>query len=142
VRRNKKEHQCPYCPKSFNQRVAFNMHVRLVKNEMVQPQMAFNVIFVVESTWASNRIRVLIVERLLAGTAVIINFFLTWHLILRHKKFFSCRKMLLKQHQRTHSGGGNKSFKFVVFGLLITFLVLYRKALQMQLRRMREKICW
>jgi hypothetical protein len=53
------------------------MHVRLVKNEMVQPQMAFNVIFVVESTWASNRIRVLIVERLLAGTAVIINFFLT-----------------------------------------------------------------
>lgn len=28
--RNKKEHACPYCPKSFNQRVAFNMHVRWV----------------------------------------------------------------------------------------------------------------
>lgn len=27
--RNKKEYNCSYCPKSFNQRVAFNMHVRI-----------------------------------------------------------------------------------------------------------------
>lgn len=26
---NKKEYNCSYCPKSFNQRVAFNMHVRI-----------------------------------------------------------------------------------------------------------------
>lgn len=29
IHRNKKEYECPYCPKSFNQRVAFNMHVRI-----------------------------------------------------------------------------------------------------------------
>lgn len=29
IHRNKKEYACPNCPKSFNQRVAFNMHVRM-----------------------------------------------------------------------------------------------------------------
>lgn len=29
IHRNKKEYSCPHCPKSFNQRVAFNMHVRM-----------------------------------------------------------------------------------------------------------------
>lgn len=29
IHRNKKEYVCPNCPKSFNQRVAFNMHVRM-----------------------------------------------------------------------------------------------------------------
>lgn len=29
IHRNKKEYVCPSCPKSFNQRVAFNMHVRM-----------------------------------------------------------------------------------------------------------------
>ncbi|XP_055294929.1 zinc finger protein 81 isoform X1 [Sitodiplosis mosellana] len=29
IHRNKKEYVCPSCPKSFNQRVAFNMHVRI-----------------------------------------------------------------------------------------------------------------
>lgn len=30
IHRNKKEYVCPHCPKSFNQRVAFNMHVRML----------------------------------------------------------------------------------------------------------------
>lgn len=29
IHRNKKEYACPHCPKSFNQRVAFNMHARM-----------------------------------------------------------------------------------------------------------------
>lgn len=29
IHRNKKEYVCPHCPKSFNQRVAFNMHARM-----------------------------------------------------------------------------------------------------------------
>lgn len=87
IHRNKKEYSCPHCPKSFNQRVAFNMHVRMY-------------VF-----WLDYYC----INLSLCGAHSIIQIFscLYRHSGIKPHKCFECgkcfsRKMLLKQHLRTH----------------------------------------
>uniref|UniRef100_A0A1S4H3J4 C2H2-type domain-containing protein n=2 Tax=Anopheles gambiae TaxID=7165 RepID=A0A1S4H3J4_ANOGA len=83
IHRNKKEYSCPHCPKSFNQRVAFNMHVRIHTGKsggcVTFRRIVCNSRFVSTPTGVKP------------------------HKCNECGKRFS-RKMLLKQHLRTHSG--------------------------------------